>query len=57
MKKILIIFFLITGCSHNQNDQKTNASKIDFAEDITFKEFKIKLKAYAENSGYPNIDN
>ena len=35
----------------------TNYSNIDFSEDLTLEQFKIKLEEYAEKSPYPNIDN
>jgi hypothetical protein len=57
MKKIIVLFFLLLGCSNNQLDQKFNISNDIFLEDLTLEEFKIKLKDYANNSPYPNIDN
>ena len=57
MKKLLIIFFLTTSCSMNNDKLENNISDINFSDDITFEEFQNKLEEYAENSPYPNIDN
>ena len=57
MKKYLIVFIWLIGCSSNQNLSKTNYTTINFSEDLTFNEFKLKLESYANNSPYPNIDN
>ena len=57
MKKFLIIFILISGCSLNKNNLNTNSLDINFSDDLSIEEFQIKLKVYAENSPYPNIDN
>lgn len=52
MKKFfLILFFILTSCS-----PKLIKNDIDFSNDMNFDEFKIKLKVYAENKPYPNID-
>ncbi len=52
MKKIyLLILFLITSCSSAEN--KYN---IDFSNNMTLKEFKLKLDTYVNNSNYPDID-
>ena len=57
MKKLLIIFFLTTSCSMNNDKLENNFSDINFSDDMTFEEFQNKLEVYAENSPYPNIDN
>ena len=57
MKKFLIIFILISGCSLKKNDYNTNSSDINFSDNLSIEEFQIKLEVYAENSPYPNIDN
>ena len=57
MKKLLIIFFLTTSCSMNNDKLEKNFSDINFSDDMTFEEFQNKLEEYAENSLYPNIDN
>tara|TARA_B100000780_G_scaffold216580_1_gene155920 strand:- start:508 stop:684 length:177 start_codon:yes stop_codon:yes gene_type:complete len=54
---IFLIFFLVTGCSYDQTEKKNNISNIDFSEDLTLEEFKIKLEEYTNNSFYPNMDN
>ena len=57
MKKILIIIIFITGCSSNKNELDNNLSDIKFSDEMTFDEFKINLKKYAETYSYPNINN
>ena len=56
MKRIILIFFLFSGCVNNQNQNTNNYSIIDFSKVSTMEEFKIKLEEYADNSPYPNID-
>ena len=57
MKKILIIFFLLSACSTNQVANKARLEKLNFSDNLTINEFKIRLEEYALNSPYPNIDN
>jgi hypothetical protein len=57
MNKYLLIFFFVIGCSVNQIEMKNNLSNINFSTDLSFEEFKIKLKEFANNSPYPNINN
>ena len=57
MRRIILIFFLITGCSYDQTNRMNNISQIEFSDSLTMKEFKIKLEDYVNNSSYPNIDN
>ena len=57
MKKLLIIFFLTTSCSMNNDKLENNISDINFSYEMTFEEFQNRLEEYAENSPYPNIDN
>ena len=52
MKKIFFLIFLAACTSKNLNN---NAANIDM--NVTFDEFKILLKEYDKNKGYPNIDN
>ena len=56
LRIIFLIFFLVTGCSYDQTEKKNNISNIDFSEDLTLEEFKIKLEEYTNNSFYPNLD-
>ena len=57
LRGIILIFFLITGCTYDQIEKKNNISNIVFSENLTLEEFKIKLEEYTNNSSYPNIDN
>ncbi|MGL3827668.1 hypothetical protein [Candidatus Pelagibacter communis] len=57
MKRLFIIFILFAGCSMNTDKLENNFSDIKFTDDMSFEEFQNKLKEYAENSPYPNIDN
>ena len=56
MKKIIIIFFLLSGCSPNYTENNSNLSNMNFTDSLSFEEFKIKLKEYANNSPYPDIN-
>ena len=57
LRIIILIFFLLTGCSYDQTKKVNNVSQIEFSDDLTIEEFKIKLDKYTNNSSYPNIDN
>ena len=56
MKKFLIIIIFIAGCSSKKVELNNNLFDFIFSNDLSFDEFKTKLKNYAENSPYPNID-
>ncbi len=56
MKKLLITFIIITGCS-TYNDKSSNYNlDIKFSDNMSLEEFQAKLEDYAKNSPYPNID-
>ena len=57
MKRIILIFFLVSGCINNQNENINTISNIQFSDKLSFEEFKKKLEIYANNSPYPDIDN
>tara|TARA_Y100001958_G_C20794838_1_gene260700 strand:- start:371 stop:544 length:174 start_codon:yes stop_codon:yes gene_type:complete len=57
MKKLLITFILITGCSTYNDNLSDNNLDIKFSENMSLEEFQVKLEEYANNSPYPNIDN
>ena len=57
MRKLIIIIFLLGGCSANKNQIENDFSKIVFSDNMSLVEFQTKLKDYANNSPYPNIDN
>tara|TARA_B100001094_G_scaffold173952_1_gene168212 strand:- start:856 stop:1029 length:174 start_codon:yes stop_codon:yes gene_type:complete len=57
MKRIILIFVLLTGCTSNENIKNDNITNLNFSDNLSLEEFKIKLKVYSENSTYPNIDN
>ena len=52
MKKIFFLIFLTACTSKNLNN-----SAVNIDTNVTFEEFKILLKEYDKNKGYPNIDN
>ena len=56
MKRFLIIFLFLIGCSTSQNKVNNNLVDFNYDEDLSFEEFKIKLEVYAINNPYPNID-
>ena len=56
MKKLLITFIIITGCS-TYNDKLSNSNlDIKFSDNMSIEEFQVKLEEYANNSSYPDID-
>ena len=57
MKRIILIFFLLTGCIFNQSQNDNNTSNINFSDNLTLDLFKFKLEKYSINSPYPNINN
>jgi len=57
MKRIIMIFFLFSCCTYNQTENTKNPPNINFSDDLSLEQFKIKLEDYANNSPYPNIDN
>ena len=56
MKKLLITFVIITGCSTYNEKLSNNNLDIKFSDNMSFEEFQVKLEEYANNSPYPNID-
>ena len=48
----LIMLFFLISCS-----SKVTNNNINFSDEMSFSEFKIKLMKYSENNSYPNIDN
>ncbi len=56
MKKFLVIIIFIAGCSSKKVELDNNLFDFNFSNELSFAEFKTKLKNYAENSPYPNID-
>jgi hypothetical protein len=57
LKIVILIFFLVAGCSYDQTKKENNISNINFSDDLSLDEFKKKLEEYSLNSAYPNIDN
>tara|TARA_Y100000591_G_C21599848_1_gene577457 strand:- start:36 stop:209 length:174 start_codon:yes stop_codon:yes gene_type:complete len=57
MRKILILFFIfLTACSY-KNIKDEGKYDFDYSDNMSFKEFKIKLEQYTKSSSYPDIDN
>ena len=57
LRIIILIFFLLIGCSYDQTKKVNNVSQIEFSDNLTIEEFKIKLEEHTKNSSYPSIDN
>ena len=55
MKKLLILFFLVSCTSPNTNISSENLD-FYFKDDLSFDEFNLLLIQYAEQTPYPNID-
>ena len=56
MKKLLIAFIIITGCSTYNDNLSNNIPDIKFSDNMSVEVFQVKLEEYAKNSPYPNID-
>ena len=56
MKYMLILLLLLNSCVIKKNKVLNKQLNLNFNEEMTFDEFKIKLKEYSNNSPYPNID-
>ena len=59
MKKIILTILLLTSCANYQanNNDKTNNFDLNYYDNLSFEEFKIRLEQYSDNSSYPNINN
>ena len=55
MKKLFLLFFLVSCASPNLNDNTINKT-FDFNKDLNFNEFNQLLIRYAETSPYPDIN-
>jgi len=56
MKKLLIIFIIISGCSTHDEKISNNNLDIKFSDNMSFETFQVELEKYANNSPYPNIE-
>ena len=56
MKKIVLIFFLLSACSISQKEKISSTYSDNITDKLSFDEFKKRLVIYANNSPYPNID-
>ena len=57
MKKFLILLIFVTGCVANKSDNEKKISDVNFSDDMSIEEFRIKLEVYSNDNPYPNIDN
>ena len=52
MNKILLLIILfLFSCTTNVSQKEIN-----FSDEMTIEEFRIKIESYAKNNPYPNID-
>jgi len=52
MKKILvIIIFFLVSCAPSSTKNELN-----FSDEMTFEQFKLKLNEYVENNSYPDVN-
>ena len=55
--RILFIFLIILLSSCNSVISKNNSmNDFNFSKEMSLKEFKLKLKSYAEKNPYPDIN-
>ena len=57
MKRLILIFFFLTGCTYKVIENPSKTSQISFSEDLSLEQFRVKLEQYSTNNTYPNIDN
>ena len=57
MKYLLILLLLLNSCVIKKDKVLNKQLDLNFNEEMTFEEFKIKLEEYSNNSPYPNINN
>ncbi len=56
MKKFFLILLLLNSCSINETELKKDLQNINFSDDLSLDEFKVKLKEYANINPYPSVD-
>ena len=56
MKKFFLILLLLNCCSINETELKKDLQNINFSDDLSLDEFKVKLKEYANINPYPSVD-
>tara|TARA_B100001741_G_C16507276_1_gene577820 strand:- start:525 stop:698 length:174 start_codon:yes stop_codon:yes gene_type:complete len=56
MKKFFLILLLLNCCSINETELKKDLPNINFSDDLSLDEFKVKLKEYANINPYPSVD-
>ena len=57
MKRLLLFIILLNACSLETSKKDFLISEPKFSDDLSIEELKTKLKQYALNNEYPNIDN
>ena len=57
MKYMLILLLLLNSCVIKKNKALNQELNLNFNEQMSFEEFKVKLEEYSNNSPYPNINN
>ena len=57
MKRLILIFFFLAGCTYKVIENPNKTSQISFSEDLSLEQFRVKLEQYSTNNTYPNIDN
>lgn len=56
MKKILLFFILFLSACVFNGDKQLYINDLTYSNNLSIDEFKTKLKEYAYNNSYPNID-
>jgi hypothetical protein len=54
-KTFFLIFLFLIACTKNSSSVNYNKD-LNFFNQLTLEQFKIKLENYANNKPYPNID-
>ena len=51
MKKILVIILFFLSCASSSTKNELN-----FSDEMTFEQFKLKLNEYVKNNPYPDVN-
>ena len=55
-KKLFLLIVLLYSCSVNPNTESKKKINFNYLDNLSFKEFKVKLNEYVNNTSYPKID-
>ena len=56
MKKFFLCLVILLSSCVSQNNDNISKNDFDYSNDISFKEFELKLENYAKDNPYPNLN-